>query len=109
MIKKHYKKVILLLMILQFLDGLLTSCGIAIHGSTDIEGNPLIKYLCDKIGFVEALALVKGSLIYVLYKFYHFPPIAFESRVVSIFIPAVTLVYLVVVLQWLDFFLIVLS
>lgn len=109
MIKKHRKKLIALLIVLQFLDGLLTTCGISIHGSTDIEGNPLIKYLCDNLGFIEALALVKGSLIYLLYKFYRFPEHAFQSKTVQVLLPSITLVYLLVVLQWLDFFVIVLS
>lgn len=109
MIKKHIKKIIVLLIVLQFLDGLLTACGISINGSTDIEGNPIIKYLCDRLGFVEALTLVKGSLIYLLCKLYKFPPHAFEGKFIQILIPSVALIYLVVVLAWLDFFLVVLS
>ena len=51
-----------LLAILQAMDGLLTSLGVARFGSS-VEGNPLLRVLFDQYGCVPTLAIFKTMAI----------------------------------------------
>lgn len=54
-----------ILIVLQFLDGLLTAIGVG-HFGTDKEGNILIRTLMNSIGHVPALLLVKLTAVFVI-------------------------------------------
>lgn len=60
------KGLIFLLIVFQFMDGAFTIFGISNHGSTEIEGNPLIRYLCDCYGSVPVLIIAKAIAVSVL-------------------------------------------
>lgn len=61
------------LYILQFLDGLLTWWGVMFLGiGTEIEGNPLVKYVMDTLGVELGLTFVKlVAIILIYYLFSH--------------------------------------
>jgi Domain of unknown function (DUF5658) len=52
----------LLIVFLQILDGVLTGLGMAQFG-TGMEGNPMLRGLMDAVGFLPAIAVVKGIAI----------------------------------------------
>lgn len=56
----------LLQAILQIVDGILTYVGVVRFGTTDVEGNPIVKYCMNQLGAGEALILIKTLAILVV-------------------------------------------
>ena len=55
----------LVMSVLQIGDGILTGIGVARFG-THAEGNMIIKYAMDSIGYIPALILIKGFALVVI-------------------------------------------
>lgn len=54
-----------MLIVLQFLDGLLTAMGINVFGIS-AEGNPMIRYFMSQFGHIPALIIVKSLAIAIV-------------------------------------------
>jgi hypothetical protein len=55
----------LVLAALQILDGVLTAVGVA-HLGTEVEGNTLIRFLMEHLGYIPALVLIKTIALGVI-------------------------------------------
>lgn len=53
------------LAVLQVLDGVLTAIGVA-HLGTEVEGNTLIRFLMEHLGYIPALVLIKTVALGVI-------------------------------------------
>lgn len=53
------------LAILQVLDGVLTAIGVA-HLGTEVEGNALIRYFMEHLGYIPALVVIKSIALLVI-------------------------------------------
>lgn len=54
-----------ILALLQILDGVLTAIGVA-HLGTEVEGNTLIRFLMEHLGYIPALVLIKTVALMVI-------------------------------------------
>ncbi|MBN8548175.1 MAG: hypothetical protein J0M12_02545 [Deltaproteobacteria bacterium] len=55
----------LILALLQILDGVLTAVGVA-HLGTEVEGNTLIRFLMEHLGYIPALVVIKTVALGVI-------------------------------------------
>lgn len=108
MINKLTKLLILLLIVFQFFDGAFTICGIIDHGSTEIEANPIIRFLCNRYGFIESIIFVKSIAICIL--FWVYITIKYTKNLTFLFLLFVTfLFYLYAIVTWSYYFVLALA
>lgn len=105
MIEKLNKILIVSLLIVQFLDMNFTYFGILNHGSVEIEGNPLVKWLCYHLGAMFGLSLVKSLALFVLSYAYHTESLL-NSKFLFTSLFIVSSFYLYVMFCWSYYFLI---
>jgi hypothetical protein len=99
MTEKKLKILLILLGILQILDGALTYYGVVTFGSLEIEGNPLIKYLMSKLGPAPALISAKTLACLLVYMLYRLVDCS-QSLITTLGIYLVTIAYLFTVIVW---------
>jgi hypothetical protein len=95
---------IILHVLLQILDGILTYMGVTILAkSTEIEGNPMLKWLMNEIGVVLAIVIVKSCAVLIILTL---NKSAKKSVMLRRCLFAVNLIYILVCAMWVLIFLI---
>lgn len=98
---KIIKLSLIILIVSQFLDGILTYLGVDKYGH-DIEGNPIIRNLIINYGLLEAIMVTKifslGCLFYLAKK-----DLSKSSNLTILFMHITSVFYVVVVFMWLQF------
>jgi hypothetical protein len=83
------------------MDGILTYTGVSVFGSSQAEGNPLVKSLIDFYGLGPGLTLAKGFGCFFLVLLYNILKELVEVSLITVFsLYSVLCFYLFAVFGW---------
>ena len=99
--KKIIKINLLILALLQILDGTLTYLGVSKVGTIEIEANPLIRYFMYQIGVKEALVFFKSFACILLIFVYTKIDVVVTNKNLYLFVILIAIFYFFVVKLWL--------